>query len=148
MDLLNKNNRLWLWLALVVLILSAHFLFFVDGVLAQEVYGPPSPNSGGGTPLPGGGTPGGAEKLFDPLRGKTIFTILDRIIGYMIKIGAPIVALMVIYGGFLILTAGDKPEQVTNGKNTILYAAVGYTIILCSWGIIYIIGEILRAKLR
>lgn len=146
MDLLNKNNRLWL--ILVLFILSAQFLFFIDGVLAQEIYGPPNPNSGGGTPLPGGGTPGGAGGLRDPLGGKTIFTILNRVIGYMIKIGAPIVALMVIYGGFLILTAGDKPEQVTNGKNTILYAVVGYTIILCSWGIIYIIGEVLGARLR
>ena len=54
---------------------------------------------------------------------------------------------MVLYGGFLILTAGDKPEQITKGKNTILYAAIGYTIILCSWGVIYIIQQVLGAKL-
>ena len=131
MNLLNKNNLLWL--AFVILVVSAQFLFFIffiNNVYAQTK---------------SGGTTGG---LRDPLGGKTIFEILNRVIGYMIKIGAPIVALMVIYGGFLILTAGDKPEQVTNGKNTILYAAIGYAIIICSWGIIYIIGEVLGARLR
>ena len=107
------------------------FYFFINNVYAAM-------DIGGGT----------KSALFDPLGGKTIFEILNRVIGYMIKIGAPIVALMVIYGGFLILTAGDKPEQVTNGKNTILYAAIGYAIIICSWGIIYIIGEVFGARLR
>ncbi len=141
MVLLNKNNRFWLWLAFVILVVSAQFLFFIffiNNVYAQtdsggEIYGPPSPRK---------------SALFDPLGGKTIFEILNKVIGYLIKIGAPIVALMVIYGGFLILTAGDKPEQVTNGKNTILYAAIGYAIIICSWGIIYIIREVLGANFK
>lgn len=92
------------------------------------------------------GTGGSSGGLYNPLRTTEIATILQKIINYLIKIGAPIVAIMVIYGGFLILTAGDNPEKVTNGKNTILYAAVGYAIILCSWGIIYIIKEILGAR--
>jgi hypothetical protein len=89
--------------------------------------------------------PGGST-LCDPFGGKTIFTIIQNIIGYLIKIGAPILAVMVIYGGFLILTAGDSPEKVKSGKDVILWAVVGYTIVLCSWGVIYIMGEIITGK--
>ena len=79
----------------------------------------------------------------NPLGTTNIFTILQKIISYLIMIGAPILAIMVIYGGYLILTAGDDPEKVKGGKNTILYATIGYIIIICSYGIIYIVKEVL-----
>ena len=90
----------------------------------------------------GGGTGGGIPNPIDT----TSFTVLlERIIGYLVLIGAPILALMVLYGGFMILTAGGNPEKFKSGKDVILYAVIGYTIILVSWGVIYIIGEILGA---
>ena len=85
----------------------------------------------------------GSNCLTDPFGGKKIFDIIQSIIGYLIKIGAPILAIMVIYGGFLILSAGDSPEKVKSGKDVILWAVVGYTIVLCSWGVLYIMGEII-----
>ena len=89
--------------------------------------------------------PGGST-LCDPFGGKTIFIIIEKIIGYLILIGAPILAIMVIYGGFLILSAGDSPEKVKSGKDVILWAVVGYIIVLCSWGVIYIMGQIITGK--
>lgn len=82
----------------------------------------------------------------NPLGTTDIFTILQGIIGYLIIIGELILAIMIIYGGYLILTAGDDPEKVKGGKNTILYATIGYIIIFCSYGIIYIIKEVLGVK--
>ncbi|MCL5004645.1 MAG: pilin [Patescibacteria group bacterium] len=90
--------------------------------------------------------PGGSG-LCDPFNGKQLTDILQKIIGYLIGIGAPIVAIMVIYGGFLILTAGDSPEKVKSGKDVILWAVVGYVIVLCSWGVLYIIKEITGANI-
>jgi len=97
---------------------------------------------------PGGiiGRGASSGNLEDPFQNKTIFTIIQNIIGYLIKIGAPILAVMVIYGGFLILSAGDSPEKVKSGRDVILWAVVGYTVVLCSWGIIYIMGEIITGK--
>ena len=82
----------------------------------------------------------------NPLGTTDITTLLKKIISYLIMIGAPILAIMVIYGGYLILTAGDDPEKVKGGKNTILYATIGYIIIISSYGIIYIVKEVLGAK--
>lgn len=92
-------------------------------------------------------TTGGSSYFANPLGDRaTIYTIIQRIIKYLIMIGAPILAIMVIYGGYLILTAGDDPEKVKGGKNTILYAAIGYIIILSSYGVIFIINEVLGVK--
>lgn len=90
--------------------------------------------------------PDGKDGLCDPFGGKTIFDIIQKIIGYLIKIGVPILAIMIIYGGFLILTAGDSPEKVKSGKDVILWAVVGYIIVLCSWGVIYIMGQIITGN--
>lgn len=108
-----------------------------------------SPGTGGS---PGAGGSPGTSGFSNPLNcigtGKAcIFDLLKKIIGYLITIGAPIVVIMVLYGGFLILTAGDSPEKVQGGRKTIQWAAIGYAIILSSWGIIYIIGEVLGTNL-
>src|SRR3989344_3073179 len=85
----------------------------------------------------GGGTGGFAN----PLKYDSFTDLLKGIIGYLIKIGAPILVILVIYGAFQILTAGDNPEKVKSGQNTIKWAVIGYAIIICSYGIIYIVGE-------
>ena len=116
--IVSKTNLL-----ILIIVLSLFLSFFVSDSLAD---------TGGGT----GGIP-------NPI-GTTSFTsLLERIIGYLVLIGAPILALMVLYGGFMILTAGGNPEKFKSGKDVILYAVIGYVIILVSWGVIYIIGEIL-----
>ncbi|MBI4993574.1 hypothetical protein HZC33_01260 [Candidatus Wolfebacteria bacterium] len=82
--------------------------------------------------------------LTNPLgAGATIWTLLDGLIGFLIKVGSFILPIMVLYGGYLILSAGDDPKKVESGREVILWAVVGFIIILCSWGVIYIIGDVL-----
>ncbi|KKR89196.1 MAG: hypothetical protein UU85_C0004G0036 [Candidatus Wolfebacteria bacterium GW2011_GWA2_42_10] len=132
-----SGNKFLYLIAIFIIFLNILFFIGINNISAAE---PPPGGTTYTTPSKSGG-------LYDPLGGQTITSLIQNLIGFLIKIGAPIVALMVLYGGFLILTAGDKPEQITKGKNTILYAAIGYTIILCSWGVIYIIQQVLGAKL-
>ncbi len=124
------------YLILAAIIMANTLPFAVNNTLAAEQ--PP-----GGATFTTSNSKTSNSSLTNPLGTTNIFEILKRIIGYLIKIGAPILAIMVIYGGYLILTAGDDPEKVKGGKNTILWATVGYIIIISSWGVIYIIGEVL-----
>mgnify|MGYP001611179664 CR=1 FL=1 len=131
-----KNK--YLLITLVIFIVAIIFISFSD------VYAIVNGESiSGGSPF-SGGSPGG--KLADPFESATIFQLIQKIIGYLIKIGASILAIMIIYGGFLILTAGDSPEKVKSGKDVILWAVVGYIIVLCSWGVIYIMGQIITGN--
>lgn len=89
-----------------------------------------------------GGSIGGIT-IKNPLAADTITGVLDSIMTYLILIGAPIVAIMIIYGGFQILTAGGTPEKFSTGRKTILYAVVGYGIILISKGVTLILKQLL-----
>ncbi len=95
-------------------------------------------------PGPGGGTGIGPIRLVNPLgEGSTIMTIINNILNYLIYISVPILALMILIGGFQILTARDNPEKIKSGRNTIMYATIGFTIILISKGIALVILTIM-----
>ncbi len=50
---------------------------------------------------------------------------------------------MVLYGAFQIMTAGGKPEQVSSGRKTILYAVIGYAVVLLATSVVPLLTEIL-----
>lgn len=84
--------------------------------------------------------------LKDPLGCRTFEQILDSIANFLIIISAPIVAIMVLYGGYQILFAGGSPEKFKEGKQTILYAVIGFIIILVAKGVTLLIKNILGAS--
>ncbi len=110
-----------------------------------------SGTSGGAAGTSGGaaGTSGGGEfNLVNPLgQGATPFTILERISTYLIYISTLILPVVVLYAAFQILTAADNPEKFESGKKTILYAVIGFAIILTARGLVFVVGEILGVKI-
>lgn len=69
--------------------------------------------------------------------------LLDKIIGYFITISIPILTIMVLWGGFQMLTARDDENQFKKGRKTITYAAIGFAVVICAKGAQYIIEEFL-----
>lgn len=92
---------------------------------------------------PGGSGKPGTVKLDNPLGETSIIKIISNILDWLIIYSIPILALMILIGGFQILTAKDSPEKVTSGKKTIMFAVVGFVIILISKGIALIILNII-----
>jgi len=88
-------------------------------------------------------TPG---TLTNPLGTTDITVVLERIFQFLSSIGAPLLGIFIAIGGFQILTAMGDPQKIKTGKDTILYATIGYSVVLCAWGFIYIIKEVLGAK--
>jgi hypothetical protein len=84
----------------------------------------------------------GAE-LANPLGTTSIVQIINNVLNYLIYISVPILAIMILVGGFQILTARDNSEKISNGRKTIMYAVVGFTIILISKGVALIILKIM-----
>ena len=82
--------------------------------------------------------------LPNPLQVGDITELLNRISYYLVVlVGPPIVTVMILYGAFQILTAAGDPEKFKNGRKTILFAAIGYGVLLIAHGITFIIKEIL-----
>ncbi len=91
-----------------------------------------------------GGFPGGGT-LPNPLgEGSTFITVINNILNYLIYISAPILAIMILVGGFQILTAKGEPGKIVSGKQTITYAIIGFLIILVSKGVALILLKIMQ----
>ena len=77
-------------------------------------------------------------KICNPLEGKGITSIsgfIQTILEGVLKIGIPIVALAVIYSGFLFVFARGNSEKLGKAKNSLLYTLIGAAILIGSWAI-------------
>ena len=98
------------------------YAFTVPAIsFAQMVGGAPIDNQGQG-------------KIINPLgTTSTIQALIHNVLIEVIKIGLPIVALAVIYCGFLFVAAQGKEEKLTDAKNALLWTLVGAAVLLGSW---------------
>ena len=140
-----------IWSVLVGLVFSGAVFSMNNNALAAGGTGEPVGGTGGpvgGTGGPVGGTGGpvggtGGPELVNPLGTTSIVQIINNVLNYLIYISVPILAIMILVGGFQILTARDNPEKIGSGRKTIMYAVVGFTIILISKGVALIILKIM-----
>jgi len=100
----------------------------------------------GGNPLvPTGGNPGcvpSAGKICNPITtANTINQFIKVFLEGILKIGIPIVALAVIYCGFLFVSARGNSEKITKAKDALLYTLIGAAILLGSWAIAELISD-------
>lgn len=71
-----------------------------------------------------------AISITNPLGSKDFPELIGKITTGLIAISAPIVAVLVLVGGFQIMTSQGNTEKVEGGRKTITYAMVGFGIIL------------------
>lgn len=100
---------------------------------------PPSFSRAAGDP----GSDSGSVVIVNPVGCGDFGCVADKIINSLLGIAIPIVAVMVLIGGFQIITAGGDPEKFKTGRKTVLYAVVGYAVILVAKGVRLIITSIL-----
>lgn len=81
--------------------------------------------------------------ISNPLCGRNIPTILSTILGFLIGAGGVIATIIVVYAGILFLFSGGNPGKVSEARQTIFYAVIGYAIIVLAWGIVMAIKQIL-----
>lgn len=84
-----------------------------------------------------GGTVGSGT---DDIRN-TVRRFINIALGFL----GVVTVVMIIYGGFLWLTANGADEKITKGKNVIIWAAVGAIIITIAWTISSYILQIGRS---
>ncbi|MBU0611820.1 pilin [Patescibacteria group bacterium] len=128
---LKKNIFITVLVAFVILL---PFISFAD------------PLTGGSTTDPlTGDAPTGSVKIVNPIKVDSIYGLIKVILEGVIKIGIPIVALAIIYSGFLFVAARGKPEELKKAKNALLYTIIGAAILLGSWAIAQLISDTVLA---
>lgn len=90
-----------------------------------------------------GGTGGGSITLLNPFGEKTLADIVQAILAALFTLSIPIVSIMVMVGGYQILTAAGNEERLITGRRTITYAVIGFAVILLANGVVYLIRDLL-----
>lgn len=81
-------------------------------------------------------------KICNPIPGITsIDGLIAKLLTGAIKIGLPIIALAIIYCGFLFVQARGKPEAISKAREALLYTLIGAAILLGSWAIAQLISS-------
>jgi limonene-1,2-epoxide hydrolase len=69
--------------------------------------------------------------------------IIQRVVSAISWIIGSLLVLLIMIGGFTIITAAGDPKKVTKGKQIIVYAIIGFAIMVVSRGILELVYLIL-----
>ena len=81
------------------------------------------------------------KEICNPIRYNTINGFIKAILEGIIKIGIPIIALAIIYSGFLFVTAQGSSEKLGKAKDALLWSIVGAALVLGAWALAILISE-------
>lgn len=84
-------------------------------------------------------------QVCNPINADTINGFIKQVLEGVLTIGIPIVALAIIYSGFLFVSARGKPEELKKAKDALLYTLIGAAILLGSWAIAQLISDTVLA---
>lgn len=84
--------------------------------------------------------------LTNPLGTSDATVVLGRINLFLLAIAAPLCGIMVVWGGFQMITARGNPEEFSKGKKTLLYAAIGFVVVIFASSVVPLIQSIFNAS--
>ncbi|MDP3964427.1 MAG: hypothetical protein Q8Q20_02055 [bacterium] len=64
-----------------------------------------------------------------------------RVVRWLLTFLALAAAILVIYGGFIWLTAAGNEEKITQAKKTITAAVIGIVIIALAWAMVWFVTQ-------
>jgi hypothetical protein len=130
---------------IISLFVLANYSFAADCSCPE---GSDTPFISGTTNCPAGCKPiapgtSGAVKLDNPLTGSAtntdIPTLLGKVINSVMGVIGSLALVMFIYGGIIWMLSAGNQEQVTKGKNILIWAAVGIVIIFSSYALVKLV---------
>ena len=84
-------------------------------------------------------------KIENPINVDSVNGLIKTILEGVIRIGIPIIALAIIYSGFLFIAARGKPEKIKEAKDALLYTVIGAAVLLGSWALAQLISRTVLA---
>lgn len=127
----------------------------VDDITGEDLPKGCDPNfkpAGGGSNTPAGGgsnTPGGKKidtHIENPLGDSVtdIPSFIEKILRFILMLAVPIVALAIIYTGFLFVTALGNSEKLKKAKQALVYTLIGAALLLGA----FVIAEAIQGTVK
>ena len=80
-------------------------------------------------------------KICNPINTDSLNGLIKTLLEGVLEVGIPIIALAIIYSGFLFVSARGNSEKLTKAKDALLYTLIGAAILLGSWAIAELISD-------
>jgi len=135
---------------LAIVLLSFTFLVFGTGVVLAAGLCEPCNGDPCDHPLTcedgkcrGCPTGSGIVTICNPLQACDIQELIEKIINFILNLMLVITPIMIVYAGFLFLTAAGDPIKVNLAKKVLLWTLIGLCVILLSKGLIAILKSML-----
>lgn len=116
---------------------SLVFLFFSSIVVFGQ--------GNGDTATGGDLIPSKFSNLQNPIKSQTIQEFVRNILEGVIKIGVPLVALAIIYSGFLFVVALGNPGKIEEAKSALTNTVIGAALLLGAWALSELIVETVKS---
>lgn len=71
----------------------------------------------------------------NPINVDSIPGLIQKILEGLITIGLPVVALAIVYCGFLFVFARGNPDKLKEAKSALFYTIIGAAVLLGAWAI-------------
>ena len=110
------------------------FFSFLNSSLAQTS----GTNTGGSNPT--------TVRLSNPLgSGATAQSVIGNVIDKVLGVVGALALIMFIYGGITWMTAMGNEQQITKGKNVLMWAALGLIVIFSSYALVKFVLQAIGA---
>ena len=84
--------------------------------------------------------------IINPLKWDTWTDLIGAINKFIFVLAVAVAPVMFVIGGFMIVTAGGNPNQVTKAKNLMIYTAIGLAIVLLAQAIIGVLKSVIGVE--
>lgn len=84
------------------------------------------------------------NQLPNPLGVSNVNDLVTKAIDALMVLAVPVAIAMAMYGAYKIITAGADPKKAQEGGRVILYAALGFGLLLISKGIVAIVQSLFQ----
>ncbi|TAL19461.1 hypothetical protein EPN90_03405 [Patescibacteria group bacterium] len=75
-------------------------------------------------------------QLKNPLGTTSVPELIGRVVAALLGLSGSLALLMFVYGGFVWITSGGIPDRIAQGKNTMVWAALGLALIFGAYAIL------------
>jgi len=81
------------------------------------------------------GTAQAVEVLQNPLKFDRLDQLVAAVLQIVVMVSLPIISLIIVYSGFLFLTAQGNPKKLEGARDNIMYALIGAILVLGAWAL-------------
>jgi len=72
-----------------------------------------------------------------------VLTLIDKILNFLLGIALVLTPIMIVYAGFLYITAAGNEEKVKTANKVLIWALIGLAVVLIAKGVPALIKEFL-----